>query len=88
MKLPRYCSRQENYPDGFPGSIWAPTSTPFLLAGFIVDGQTSINVIGFSPDRFKVFDTDAYLARAVKHHEMWIVDASKIHWMKPIVTRH
>ena len=60
----------------------------FLLAEFIVDGQTSIDVTEFSPDRFKDFDTEAYLAHPVKHHDMGAAYASKVYQMKPIVRRH
>ena len=39
----------------------------WLLAEFIVDGQTRIDVSEFSPDRFKGMDVDAYLATDLKY---------------------
>ena len=41
-----------------------------FLAEFIVDGQTRIDVARFSPDRFKEFDAEGYLAREITHREM------------------
>ena len=41
-----------------------------LVAEFIVDGKTRIDASEFSPDRFKEFDTQAYLEREVTYSEM------------------
>ena len=42
----------------------------FLLAEYMVDGQTSIDASEFSPDRFLDFDTEGYLAGTVTHGQM------------------
>ena len=42
-----------------------------LLSEYIVDGQTQIDVSTFSPDRFKDFDTEAYLAQEISQNEMF-----------------
>ena len=41
-----------------------------LLSEYIVDGQTQIDVSSFSPDRFKDFDTEAYLEQEISQREM------------------
>lgn len=41
-----------------------------LLSEYIVDGHTQIDASTFSPDRFKDFDTGAYLAQEITHHAM------------------
>ena len=48
-----------------------------LLSEYIVDGQTQIDVSTFSPDRFKDFDTDAYLAQEISHQEMLAAHATR-----------
>jgi glycine/D-amino acid oxidase-like deaminating enzyme len=37
----------------------------FLLAEFVVEGRTSIDVSRFSPDRFTPTDTETYLSTTV-----------------------
>ncbi len=41
-----------------------------LVAEFIVDGKTRIDASEFSPDRFKDFDTQAYLEREITYSQM------------------
>ena len=41
-----------------------------LLSEYVVDGETSIDVDAFLPDRFAEVDTEAYLSTPLKHHEM------------------
>ena len=41
-----------------------------LLAEYVADGGTSIDVDAFLPSRFSGVDTDAYLATPMKHHDM------------------
>ena len=48
-----------------------------LLSEYIVDGQTQIDVSTFSPDRFKDFDTEAYLAQEISHQEMITAHATR-----------
>ena len=48
-----------------------------LLSEYIVDGQTQIDVSTFSPDRFKDFDTEAYLAQEIAHQEMIAAHATR-----------
>ncbi len=48
-----------------------------LLSQYIVDGQTQIDVSTFSPDRFKDFDTEAYLAQEISHQEMIAAHATR-----------
>ena len=48
-----------------------------LLAEFIVDGKTRVDASEFSPDRFKDFDTRAYLEREITYGEMK-VDTSQV----------
>ena len=41
-----------------------------LLAEYVVDGETSINVDIFSPNRFKGMDTEEFLSRSIRHDDI------------------
>ena len=57
-----------------------------LLAEFIVDGQTRIDLSAFSPDRFADFDTESYLRRDISHHEMETYWSARS--QRPVRKRH
>ena len=57
-----------------------------LLSEYIVDGQTRIDASIFSPDRFKDFNTQAYLAQKITHHAM--VDAHTVRNKGVVRKRH
>ena len=57
-----------------------------LLSEYIVDGQTQIDVSTFSPDRFKDFDTEGYLAQDISHQEM--IDAHAVRSQGVVRKRH
>ncbi len=48
-----------------------------LLSEYIVDGQTQIDVSSFLPDRFKDFDTEAYLEQEISQREMIAAHAAR-----------
>ena len=57
-----------------------------LLSEYIVDGQTQIDVSTFLPDRFKDFDTEAYLAQEISQDEM--IDAHAVRNKGVVRKRH
>jgi glycine/D-amino acid oxidase-like deaminating enzyme len=59
-----------------------------LLSEFIVDGQTRIDVAEFSPDRFKDFDVDAFLATKLGYKESWRPSPTNENRKTPMVRRH
>lgn len=48
-----------------------------LIAEYILDGQTSFDGSDFAPDRFKDFDTTAYLTQTISHHDMIEAQAAR-----------
>jgi glycine/D-amino acid oxidase-like deaminating enzyme len=59
-----------------------------LLAEFIVDGQTRIDVAEFSPDRFAAMDIDAYLAADLGYKDSWPPGTGGKSLEIPIARRH
>ncbi len=59
-----------------------------LLAEFIADGQTCIDVAEFSPDRFKDIDVEAFLATDLGYKESWRPSPANENRRTPIVRRH
>ena len=51
------------------GFAYNPVSG-LLLAEFVADSHTSVNVMAFSPDRFNAAETAAYLAETVKQKDV------------------
>ena len=59
-----------------------------LLAEFIVEGQTRIDVTEFSPDRFKGMDVDAYLEADLGYKDSGLPDAGDKSLEIPVARRH
>jgi len=59
-----------------------------LLAEWIVDGQTSMDISEFSPDRFTAGARDDFLAKRMSHHEMWASTNNEIYRARPVIRRH